>query len=101
MNASQTAAARANAKAVAADKARRLRNNVADAAEKQRRLLGKTDPAHAATRRLQIHIVMIFLSGTICFTLITMGIASPALVAFGPFTPSFIQEAIDFIKGLS
>lgn len=100
MDASQTAAAQANAKGVARDRARRCRANAA-AAEKQRRLLGKTDPAHAAQRRLQIHIVMIFLSGTICFTLITMGIASPALVAFGPFTPSFIQEALDFFKGLS
>lgn len=73
----------------------------ADAAEKKRKLLAKTDPAEAAKRRLEIHVVMIFLSGTICLTLITLGVTTPAIMAFGPFTPSFLQEALDFIKGLS
>jgi hypothetical protein len=72
-----------------------------DHAAEKRKVLGKTDPAEAAKRRLQIHVVMIFMSGMVCFTLITLGVASPALVAWGPFTPSFLQEVLDFIKGLS
>jgi hypothetical protein len=67
---------------------------------KQKLTPAKIEAEREARYRLRLHITLIFCSGIVTFVITTVHLANPGIMAFGPVTPSFIQEAVDYLKGL-
>lgn len=62
--------------------------------------VGPVAEKNRAQTKVRIHIVLIFIAGTVSTTLYIVHAANPALLGFGPVFPSIIQEIVDRIKYL-
>jgi len=62
----------------------------------------KVAEEHRARTKMQIHIWAILFCGLITYILGLFHVAdtNAIIASFGPFTPTMIQEALDYLKGL-
>jgi hypothetical protein len=50
-----------------------------------------------AQRKIRIHVVCILVAGSVSMILVTLHVAAPAILGFGPAVPSIAQEIFDRI----